>query len=67
MNLSKAQRQALQKEGMTSVKLVEENIVNGGVNLLLAGKSQYGDRLWGTWNDGESAGDIRWQYEKANA
>lgn len=67
MNLSKAQRSALQKEGLTNVKLVEEKIVNGGINLLLTGKSQYGDKLWGTWHDGESAGDIRWRYEKANA
>lgn len=67
MNLSKSQRQALQKSGMTSVRLVGERIANRGTNLLLKGKSQYGEVLWGTWVDGESSEDIRWVYERANA
>ena len=68
MNLTAAERKALKDDGMTSVTVLEERIDRTGyISRLLRGKSQYGDKLYGWWHNGESARDIRWSLEKANA
>lgn len=67
MKLSQADRKALKESGITHATVIEERIQQGYINRVLRGRTAYGETMYGTWHDGESADDIRWKYEKANA
>ena len=67
MELSKEDRKALKESGITHATIIEERIQQGYVNPVLRGRNVAGETMYGTWHDGESADDIRWQFEKANA
>lgn len=67
MKLSQADRQSLKGVGITHAIIVEEFIQQGYVNRILRGRNAASETMYGTWEDGESASDIRWQYERANA
>ncbi len=67
MELSQADRNALKAIGVTNCTIVEERIQGRYTNRLLRGRSEYGDTLFGTWHDGESAADIKWTPDKRNA
>lgn len=67
MKLSKDARKALKETGITHASIVEEYIVNGYVVMVLSGRTAEGITMYATWRDGESAGDLKWGYERHNA
>ena len=67
MKLSQADRKALKDSGITNATIIEDRIQQGYINRVLRGRNVAGETMYGTWHDGESADDIRWEYEKANA
>ena len=67
MKLSKDARKALKETGITHGVVVNEYIVNGYVVMVLRGRNMEGVTMYASWRDGESAGDLKWVYERYNA
>lgn len=74
MNLSKIERSALKEQaGITHAVVIEERITGTKygshtvISRLIRGRSEYGDTVWGWWDETEGAADVRWSHEKANA